>query len=294
MVGNFTLHGASLIDTSLHPAALMQMHDIPVTRVLIEHVVENVIKTVDFSMGRASTSTRGRSVSRDSHHGAFTTFVADVIHKADVKVPVLLTTLVYIVRARPHIQIPVETWACERVFLGALIAANKYLNDQVLKNVHWAACSGVFGIRDIGRIEREFLEVLDFELWVSEAELAQHVDAVALPQRAGPPTRTRARTPLPNRRGFSSGSYDSSDLDSDSDESFMSSQSPCTPPHASDASTPFKPSLHHIADAHTDATQSHQMSAALELLRAFPIPASDACNNAHYHPCFTAATAVLV
>ncbi|KAL6306171.1 hypothetical protein BKA93DRAFT_164682 [Sparassis latifolia] len=298
MVASSNIHRASLIDASLHSPALMQMLDISVTRALIEHVVDNVVETVDFAMGRPSTSTRGRSLCRDPHHAAFTAFAANVIHKAEVTVPVLLTTLVYIARARPHLQISLEKWACERVFLGALIAANKYLNDRALKNVHWAICSGVFGKRDIGRIEREFLDVLDFELGVSETDLlAHHANIMAFSQRVRPTrTRMRARTPFPTRRAcsaFSSDSSDSSDLDSDSDDSFASSPSPCTPPHAPYAPTPAKPSLPHIADAHVDTVQSHPMSAALELLMAFPMPASHPCQSAHHHPRFTATTTML-
>ncbi|KAJ7694047.1 hypothetical protein B0H14DRAFT_3175155 [Mycena olivaceomarginata] len=52
------------------------------------------------------------------------------------------------------------------VFLGALIVASKYLNDSTLKNVHWALCTEIFGKSDIGLVEREFLEVLDFQLSV--------------------------------------------------------------------------------------------------------------------------------
>ena len=57
--------------------------------------------------------------------------------------------------------------------MGALIAAAKYLNDASLKNAHWALCSGVFGRRDVQRIEREFLDVLDFELGVREHDLVR-------------------------------------------------------------------------------------------------------------------------
>ena len=76
-------------------------------------------------MGRPSTSSRGRSVSRHSAHANFLNFVTNVLTKAEVKVPVLLVALVYIDRAKPHLQIALEQWACERVFLGALISANK-------------------------------------------------------------------------------------------------------------------------------------------------------------------------
>lgn len=84
-----------------------------------------VAEAVDYAMGRPSTSTRGRSVSRHSTHTNFLNFVTNVLTKAEVRVPVLLVALVYIDRAKPHLQIALEQWACERVFLGALILANK-------------------------------------------------------------------------------------------------------------------------------------------------------------------------
>ena len=91
-----------------------------------EYVVDCVAETVDYAMGRPSTSSsRGRSVSRHSTHANFLNFVTNVLTKAEVRVPVLLVALVYIDRAKPHLQIALEQWACERVFLGALILANK-------------------------------------------------------------------------------------------------------------------------------------------------------------------------
>ena len=87
--------------------------------------MDTVVETVDYALGRPSSSSRGRSLSRHSEHAKFTNFVADVIHKAEIKVPALLVTLAYIDRAKPHLQIALEQWACERVFLGALIVANK-------------------------------------------------------------------------------------------------------------------------------------------------------------------------
>lgn len=83
-----------------------------------------MVETVDYAMGRPSSS-RGRSLSRRTEHLKFTKFVTDVLRKAEVKVPALLVSLVYIDRAKPHLQIALEQWACERVFLGALILANK-------------------------------------------------------------------------------------------------------------------------------------------------------------------------
>ena len=47
-----------------------------------------------------------------------------------------------------------------------------------MKNVHWALCTGVFGKRDVGRIEREFLDVLDYELTLHESDLLSHHDTI--------------------------------------------------------------------------------------------------------------------
>ena len=91
----------------------------------VEHLVDTVVETVDYALGRPSSSTRGRTMARHSEQSKFSNVVTDVLHKAEVKVPALLVTLVYIERAKPHIQIALEQWANERVFLGALILANK-------------------------------------------------------------------------------------------------------------------------------------------------------------------------
>jgi hypothetical protein len=51
--------------------------------------------------------------------------VNNVLLRAEVEVPVVLATLVYLNRAKGHLHIALEEWANERVFLGALITASK-------------------------------------------------------------------------------------------------------------------------------------------------------------------------
>ncbi|KAI1791762.1 hypothetical protein LXA43DRAFT_392742 [Ganoderma leucocontextum] len=288
MVGS-PLHPASLVDPSLHSPALMELIEIEMGRTLIEHLVDTVIETVDYALGRPSSSSRGRSMSRHSEHSKFLKFVTDVIHKAEIKVPAILVSLVYIDRAKPHIQIALEQWANERVFLGAIILANKYLNDSTLKNVHWALCTGVFGKRDIGRIEREFLDVLDFELSVSEADLLAHHDAL-LARSASHHAHTRLphqrhtrRTSSPLNSRWSS---DSSDMDVDSESSFESISLPRTPElvAAPTVPIPFPAkaavadfSVHPHAHVREDASHHHQnphyrKSALSTIIRSFPLP----------------------
>jgi hypothetical protein len=79
------------------------------------------VETVDYAMGRPSSSKRGRR----PEHAKFLTFVTNVITRAEITTPTILAALVYIDRARPHLHIALEEWALERVFLGAIIVASK-------------------------------------------------------------------------------------------------------------------------------------------------------------------------
>jgi hypothetical protein len=211
------IHHASLVDPALHSPALLELVDVKVSRQVIEYTIDRVVETVDYAMGRAAaSSSRGRSATRRPEHAKFTTFVSDVLTRAEVTMPTLLAALVYIDRARPHLHIGLEQWALERVFLGALIVASKYLNDSTLKNVHWAMCTGVFGKRDVGRIEREYLDVLNFELKITEDDLLSHhqglAEAVPLSPRHKQPVELKVHVELPT---YSPASSSSSSLSPD-------------------------------------------------------------------------------
>ncbi|KAF8646943.1 hypothetical protein AX16_007035 [Volvariella volvacea WC 439] len=173
------LHPASLVDPSAHSPALLELIRVRISQPIIDYVVECVVETVDYAMNRPTSSSLYGKVAKRPELRKFVEFATNVITRAEVSAPTLLTALVYIDRAKPHLHIALEEWALERVFLGAIIVASKYLNDSTLKNVHWALCTGVFGKRDVGRIEREFLDVLDFELAVTEDDLLSHHDAIS-------------------------------------------------------------------------------------------------------------------
>ncbi|KAI0784426.1 hypothetical protein C8Q75DRAFT_724520 [Abortiporus biennis] len=297
-----SIHHASLVDSSLHSPQMLELLEIDLSRNFIEYVVDCVVETVDYAMGRPSGSSRGRSYSRHSQHEKFTKFVTDVVHKAEVTLPVLLVSLVYIDRAKPHLQIALEQWACERVFLGALILANKYTNDSTLKNIHWALCTGVFGKRDVGRIEREFLDVLDFELGVSESDILSHHDSIIAlvhpQQRIRAPTaahihhHTHRNAVDRHTSPRSRWSSDSSDLDSLSSVESMSP--PHTPAHVGmdiDSASYVQPSSKHTPEEHptipvstvttskpqpkaesVHSTTHHRIASAFSILRSFPLP----------------------
>ncbi|KAJ7713050.1 hypothetical protein B0H16DRAFT_550007 [Mycena metata] len=145
---------------------LMQLLHLKIDRDVIDYIVQCVSETVDWGLGRSGTPS--------SYNAAFASFVSTVLARSRENIATVLTSLCYISRARSNLCIPSNEWALERVFLGALIVASKYTCDRTLRNVHWAACTGVLSTHDVGRMEREFLMVLDWELGVSEADLLAH------------------------------------------------------------------------------------------------------------------------
>ncbi|KAL4246707.1 hypothetical protein ABKN59_008439 [Abortiporus biennis] len=166
-----SVHIASQVDPALHSPAIFELLDVNLAQTLVEYTVDTVIEAVHCALLHGSgLSTYGRHLAREQ----FSAFVRSVLHKAEIQMPVVLVALCYIDRARRYLRIAVEEWATERVFLGALVLAYKYVNDSTLQNYHWAFCTGVFGSRDIGRVEREFLDVLDYDLSVTEKDILAH------------------------------------------------------------------------------------------------------------------------
>ncbi|KAK0496812.1 hypothetical protein EDD18DRAFT_1164119 [Armillaria luteobubalina] len=263
-----SIHPASLVDSATHSPVLLELVDLKISKPIIEYLVDSVAETVDFAMGRPSPSfTRGRPASRRPELAKFTSFATTVLSRAEVTMPVVLASLVYIDRAKPHLHIALEEWALERVFLGALIIASKYLNDSTLKNVHWAICTGVFGKRDIGRIEREFLDVLDFELSVTEADLLSHHAGLSAAVSPSPSPSSRhsveqASPRSPHKRHHHRSSVPA--LEPSSPESSDGSSSPQTPSTLHESSPesfhPKKPQA------------AHKYSAFSDILRSFPLP----------------------
>lgn len=139
------VHPASQVDPATHSQSLLDLLELDISREVIgtlppfvyssihishwqsEYVVDSVVETVDFAMGRkpAPPSSRGKTTTRRPEHTKFITFVTNVLSRAEVTTPTLLAALVYIDRAKPHLHIGLEQWALERVFLGSIIVASK-------------------------------------------------------------------------------------------------------------------------------------------------------------------------
>ncbi|KAF9789773.1 hypothetical protein BJ322DRAFT_975719, partial [Thelephora terrestris] len=164
------IHPFSLMQRDSHPESIYELLALKVDRGLVATIVEETVETVDYSLGLLTTS-EGRSSTRTHKEKDFSKFVQRILQTAEVSNTDILVTLIYLRRARAHLSVDTEEWALHRVFLGALLLAHKYTNDSTLRNISWSYATGAFGMRDIGRMEREFLDVLDYELSISEADL---------------------------------------------------------------------------------------------------------------------------
>ncbi|KIY46954.1 hypothetical protein FISHEDRAFT_23477, partial [Fistulina hepatica ATCC 64428] len=124
------VHPASLVHPAAHSPALLDLIQLPVTPAVIEYVIDCVARTVDYAIAPSQASSSRPPPS-------FNKFVTNVLTRAEVPMSTVLAALVYIDRSKRHLQIAVEQWAHERVFLGALMVASKYCHDSTLKNIHW-------------------------------------------------------------------------------------------------------------------------------------------------------------
>lgn len=110
-------------------ARLTRLINLPLSRCIIDHLVDATIDVVNHGLGHRP-SPRGRLPDRSNIK--FRHFVHSVICRAQCTVPTLLCASIYIARAKPYITIAKPEWAFERVFLGALICATKVIVSLLL------------------------------------------------------------------------------------------------------------------------------------------------------------------
>jgi len=113
------------MNPSSSQARLVRLINLPLSRCIVDHLVDATIDVVNHGLGHRSSSQRGRLPDRNNSNLKFRHFVHSVICRAQCAVPALLTTAIYIARAKPYITIAKPEWAFERVFLGALVCATK-------------------------------------------------------------------------------------------------------------------------------------------------------------------------
>jgi len=144
--------------------------------------------TSSFSSSPSSSS----SSSSSSSQLPLRYFVKETLRRSKTSCSVLQTALLYCLKARLTIEASVEfsmktcqnksslekeipknfhpSLLCQRkTFLASLMISSKFLQDRTYSNKAWSKISGL-SVLELGEMERNFLKVLDWTLFVREGE----------------------------------------------------------------------------------------------------------------------------
>ncbi|KAF9651710.1 hypothetical protein BDM02DRAFT_3184226 [Thelephora ganbajun] len=243
-------HPASLIHPDNHPQELLDFLELDAQdRCVIDYIVYTTTDVAAHALNLEPTEKMrsgllALSDKMHNKHCDFKQFVSNVIRRSRTHIPTVLVALLYLKRARLHLDVPPLGWILHRLFLGALILATKYTLDSPHHNSDWADITGTFGRRDIGKMEFQMFEVLDMRLSFTQDELRQlRLDILAayttelayLANQKPHPTPVKSKTPrsrspdttdLHKRKKakFIIEEDDESDRESESDEPYYKSE----------------------------------------------------------------------
>ncbi|KFX96475.1 hypothetical protein O988_05291, partial [Pseudogymnoascus sp. VKM F-3808] len=109
-------------------------------------------------------------------------FISSIVSQANIQVPILLTTLLYL--SRLHSKLPPIAkdirYIPHTIFLACLILSEKFLDDSSLSNRDWASCSQFekFSLsnQEVNTIEKQVLLLLEWNLNFKTSELEHHLE----------------------------------------------------------------------------------------------------------------------
>ncbi|TFK85066.1 hypothetical protein K466DRAFT_566850 [Polyporus arcularius HHB13444] len=148
---------------------LMQMFRTPMSEAVVDYFVDKVTTTV----ARTTIAQPYKAAFElKTYHLMY--FVHNMIVSAGLDMQVVLTAIVYLDRMRVE-----ELWAygdeyiCERLTVGALKLAQKWLYDERHHHTKWTHSSH-FSRQDVDIMERHFLRMIDYNCWASPGAYLEH------------------------------------------------------------------------------------------------------------------------
>ncbi|KAI0676727.1 hypothetical protein C8Q78DRAFT_987312 [Trametes maxima] len=175
----YSIHPASRVDPREHDPQVSEMVSAPLSYGILDYFLNTIALTVAYALTGGDPRKRPESLALQLKNTQMTWVIHNFISQAGLHTPVVLVALVYLTRVGDDIELDGSDWVCERLALGALIAAFKHINDIAVKAKWWATCSSIFSAQDINRIERDFLHLLNFDMQFDDADLLAHYDDIA-------------------------------------------------------------------------------------------------------------------
>lgn len=110
----------------------------------------------------------------EPNQGIIYTFVKTLFKAAQLTSEYAITTLVYLERLMTYAEIDLAPKSWRRIFLGAILLSSKVWEDQAIWNVDYAQILEGISVDDINELERQFLELIQFNMNVPSSVYAKY------------------------------------------------------------------------------------------------------------------------
>ncbi|CAO3702997.1 unnamed protein product [Rhizopus stolonifer] len=100
-------------------------------------------------------------------------FIESIVTKSNTNTGTLVSSLSYARRLKKLLSHTSRGMECtrHRIFLATLIITTKYIHDTAFKNKHWMNYAEIFRSHEINLMEKQLLQLLDYNLEISDFDL---------------------------------------------------------------------------------------------------------------------------
>lgn len=164
--------------SSLDLKALNVFNKSPVSQDMIHKLVVATLQVIPVKDSKTFTMSPKNSSGKERPLPSLMTFLTRLVRYTNVYTGTLMATLVYLNKLKARLPKQAQGLPCtrHRILLSCLILSAKYHNDSSPKNIHWAKYTdGLFTVRDINLMERQLLHLLNWDLTVSNEDMAEHL-----------------------------------------------------------------------------------------------------------------------